>query len=613
MRLRFLIYCCLIPWSLLAQSLGESTYRNLYLRNSIRTTELGGERGIWKDLIFFNIPQHWTQSYERNYALDGLQGLFGSLKPSYSFLKEQSFHFSTLASDLGELDFNFRGNVELKRISAHLSINGHFNNQRNDANQDDFLDLDLKRRFIFYNTWSLYLPKFTSINKIRYLSLETQGGSVRFDKARGFRWGPHYGTGQQLDHFSGESSNYVTMREHDQLFINLRVTDHNQENYYGPNLYIGQEWRINTKVQYNYRLENEVDIFKLGFNYNYQRVLERYEQDSTATLVLFREESVGGGYVGYEVAFNKKLKLSTKVNIAYHNLIQWQIVPQLRLEGQWTPAFSSSLLGGTGIRYANVLSERPYFLLSNRKISLPDKFDPERAWYYGVGLRYNTWLSLFNSVFVAVNFDANHTIYQNKVLTDVDQSPDSILYYNSTDRAERILADLSLQWRFLEPQLGFEIGYRFDWFQTTTRGAFRQEVLHPMNNLHIQADYRLNIRQKHYADLMLTWVWYDQQRLPDGTDTKEKVDPVNNSYPIIAPAIHRLDAKLSIPFKDWFKKRHPLQSITLYVGVDNILNQVQPLSIINGANPAVPDFDGGLFWNSTVGRRFYAGVKYDFM
>jgi outer membrane receptor for ferrienterochelin and colicins len=48
----------------------------------------------------------------------------------------------------------------------------------------------------------------------------------------------------------------------------------------------------------------------------------------------------------------------------------------------------------------------------------------------------------------------------------------------------------------------------------------------------------------------------------------------------------------------------------VYAGVENIFNYMQPIAILDSANPFGSYFDASLIWGPTMGRSIYAGIRY---
>lgn len=592
-----LLYTCT---NLGAQSLGEDVYIRYYLGRSIQRTKLFNETGLGKFLLFKNIPANWISEYQRTNALEDIQGLFGAVEPKFSVIRGRSFLADFRGSSLGELDLSFRGALSYEKVTGHLNINGHWANQKNDFNGDNYLDLPLKKRILVHNAWSFYLKNFTSVNRLLFLGMEHQAGQIDFDKATDFLTTNAYGFGGFLTHFVGESNNYFALRKKDLLQVSLRVVDHTQNNYYGLRQYNGKEWSVDTKAQYNYRLDSGFDMFLFGLNYRYQTIRESFD-----SLQLERQESFGGGFVGYETFLGKKFKLSTRINVSHHNLARWVFVPHIRLDATILKVLSANVFGGSGMRYANVLSENVQLLNSNRKVYIDETLRAERAWYYGASVNYGNWIHLGWDFYTSLNLQFYHTIYQNKIILDIDRNINGIHFYNLDGQAEKISFELDGQLRLARPQIGLNLDYRLDFIHSTINEEYVREPLYSMHNILLGIDYKLRIRGKDICDITTQLHWYSPQRLPN-------VGISGSGYPLETADVYRWDMKFSFPFYSWIKKRTKAKNFTFYFGIDNILDAVQPLPPIAHERPFDPDYDGGLMWNSTVGRRFYGGFSYLF-
>jgi hypothetical protein len=202
-----------------------------------------------------------------------------------------------------------------------------------------------------------------------------------------------------------------------------------------------------------------------------------------------------------------------------------------------------------------------------------------------------------------------HTIYQNKIILDLDSDAYAMSFHNLDGRAEKLSFELDAQIRVSKPQIGLNIDYRLDYINSTINNQYVIEPLSSMHNILLALDYRLIIRNVHILDFTSQLHWYGPQRLPNvavktiGTDAADTIE---------SGSVYSWDLKLSFPVYNWVKKRTKWKNFIFYGGIDNVLNEVQPLPFISGDDPFSQNFDGGLFWNSTVGRRYYGGFSYVF-
>jgi hypothetical protein len=595
-----LLSLCFSYSSLLAQSLGEDAYLDYYLGRNIQEGRLFSGYGLNTLPLLKSIPNEWIYLYRRNNTLNDSRALFGQVDPVFRVpYARNNLLVSFKGSHLGELDLNIIGKVRYKKVSTTLRVNGHWNSTKHDNNQDNFLDIPLQKRLLAHNIWNINLDRFSSVNTIWYTNQQRQGGQWQFDYAKDYLTNQAYGYGQAIQHLVGESINYISVRKRDLLTLQFRVADHSHQDYYGLRQYTGTEWGIDTRAIYTYTLDNAVDQFRIGLNYHYNIIRENLD-----TLQLHRNESYGGGFVGYETSLGKKFHLSSRFNILYHNIAKWVLVPHLKLDFKLHEHFAANIFGGGGMRFANVLNENQRFLLSNRTIEIKEPLEAERAWNYGGSFVYSQWWKGVD-LMSTLKFQFKHTLYENKIIADLDQDAYTLAFYNLDGKAEKFSFELDahVQWTALRLDLG--IDYRFDWYAATINQVYQQLPLQSMHTMMVDIGYRqkLNYYRK-YIDFETQLYWYGPQRLPDASAK-------GSTFGLASTGVFRWDMKVTAPIKIFFKRyRGEKYNIELFVGMDNILQNIQQNPFIAATQPFSPDFDGGLAWQSTSGRRFYSGFKF---
>ncbi len=604
LRAFLLPFLLVFPCLLLAQSLGEHPYGDYHLGRGAQRSQLFGARSLGKLLVFNNLPRDWFEEYKRLYPLEGIQGLFGDWQAKPKPLLDRSAAIQFQGSALGELDVSLRGNMDFKKVIGQLQLNGHWLQQRNDANNDDFLDIPLKKRLVLHNQWAIYLKKFTSLNHVQFLTLETQAGSPNFEKRRDFLSRQAYGTGRSVSHLVGESDNYITTNDDNMLVINLRVSDHTQNDYFGLRQYTGKEWTVRSHATYKYRLEEDTGLFIFGLKYNSNTTRERLD-----SLVLERQEVFGGGYIGYENYLSKRVELSTRLNVGYHSLARWLVLPQAQLRIILSDHLEVALISGSGIRYANVLNEHAALLVSSRRVVVREALQGERAWYYGLSANYKQWLGTKQGIALDVEGQFYHRVFQSKVVTDLDTNPYELAFYN-TDQANEWSLGIDGQLAFANWQLHLKFAYRVDLFYTTINDRYQQEALYAPHNLMLGLDFPLYFKGYQLFKLQSECYLQAGHRLPD-VSAKTTAAGMT-AYPTRPAAVTRLDVRLSLGGEAWLNRALRLERLTLFVGIDNVWNTIQPRGAIDAGDPFGNNFDAGLFWNGTTGRRYYGGLAYLF-
>lgn len=582
-----------------AQSLNEDNYIRFYLGRSVQRMQLAGENGLGKLILLKNIPNLWVAEYHQDNSLTSINGLFGNVGIIPKTLYKNNFLIDFKGSSLGELDASIFGHLQFSKVSSQLSINGHWSNNRFDQNKDNFIDLPLKKRLLVQNQWAINTKKYSSINRILYLGLDKTAGQMHFNKNTDRLTNNTYGMGDVVHHFGVESFNYISPRANDLLIIDLKIVDHDQKSFYGLREYNAKELLTDLGAHYVYKL-NKIDAFHFGLNYKYQSFRENFD-----TLNLVRKESIGGGYLGYETYFGKKIQLSTRINVHYHNLAKFFISPQLRLNWILTDFLRASFWGGNGMRYANILSENAQLLASSRQIRITEPLTAEKAWHYGASFSFQEWFA--SRLYCNIDLQFGQTHYLNKTIMDIDHDPYAILFYNLDGIAQKTSFEIDARILLNKPYFGINIDYRMDWIQSTINQIYAQEPLYAVHHLMLGFDHKLLIKNKHILDFNLQYHYSSPQRLPDMTAKTN-----GTVYPLLSTPIHQLNMQLSLPFYRWFGRAHKWTNFTFYFGIDNLLNQLQPLPAVAYQTPFSPNFDAGMQWNTTVSRRFYGGIRYLF-
>lgn len=582
-----------------AQSLNEDNYIRFYLGRLAQPMQLAGENGLGKLILLKNMPRLWVAEYHKDNSLTNINGLFGNVGIIPKILNGNNFLIDFKGSNLGEMDASIFGHLQFSKVSTQLSINGHWSNNKIDKNKDNFIDLALKKRLLVQNQWAVNTRKYSSINRILYLGLDKTAGQIDFNKKTDRLTRNAYGMGDVVHHFTAESFNYISPRANDLLIIDFKIVDHDQKSFYGLREYNAKEWLTDVDAHYVYKL-NKIDAFHFGLNYKYQSFRENFD-----TLQLLRKESIGGGYLGYETYFGKKIQLSTRLNVHYHNLAKFFISPQVRLNWILSDFLRASFWAGNGMRYANIISENTQLLASSRQLKIAETLKAEQGWYYGAAFSFQHWFA--SKLYSNIDLQFSQIHYLNKTIVDLDHDSYAILFYNLDGIAQKTSFEIDASFRLNKPAIGLNIDYRMDWLQSNINGVYAQEPLYAVHHFILGLDYRLIINRKSILYFDFQYYYASPQRLPD---VSAKTN--GNPYPLQSMAIHQLNMEFTLPFYRWFNRPRKWTNFTFYFGIDNLLNQYQPLAAIDFQNPFSANFDAGLQWNTNVGRRFYGGVRYLF-
>lgn len=600
----FLICSCLSTISN-AQSLGEDPYIQYYLGRNIHESRLSSETGLGKVTLFRNTPNEWIYIYQHLRTMNDIAALFGQISPTF----RTNYYRNILTgyfkgSALGELDLGLTAHLSYKKVATTMRVNGHWNSTKHDQNQDNFLDIPLQQRLFVHNTWRVNLDRFTSINTVSYFNRKTQAGEWQFDYPKDYLTTNAYGYGRAMQHLLGESINYISVRKKDLLTLQFKAIDHSEQHFYGLRQYTGKQWGVDTRAVYTYTLDNAVDQFRIGLNYHHNIVREQLD-----TLVVDRGESYGGGFVGYETSIGPKFHLSTRFNIIYHNLAKWVLLPHVKLDFKLTDHFSANIFGGGGMRFANILNENQQFLLSNRTIQVSEPLEAERAWNYGLSMAYGYWWRDRSDLFTSFKLQLEHTLYENKIIADLDKDAYALYFYNLDGKAERLTLELDATFQLVKPRIDIGLDYRLDWYAATINEVYRQLPLQSMHTVMVNLNYRQKFHYyEKYINFSTQFYWYGPQRLPDASAK-------GSTFGLSSTGVFRWDVRVEAPINLFLEYgQNPGKfRINFFVGMDNILQNIQQHPFIAANQPFSSDFDGGLAWQPTAGRRFYAGLRFSIL
>lgn len=602
--------CSFFVLPLFAQGLNEEAALSYYWKNSLQSGRLYTDNGLGKELWIKNQPTNWIGSYAHEHFSLQSDGLFGSLLLSPFTVPK--FVIQTQASSFGEMDAFFGGKLNLKKVNTSLLVNGQYFNTPINRNEDNFVDLPLKRRLFVSNIWEAYAPNYNAVNRIQYMALNERGGqlSAFSDTASS----SDYETGLNMGHLSVQSQHLIALRKKDLLLVDFNMKDHHQKRHWGLRHYTGKEWLMDMQLRYEYHLDNGFDIFHFGTQYRYQRFDEGLD-----TMKYNRTEMVGGGFFGYDAHWGKRWLFSSNLNVLYHNMAAFRLSPSLKINYTPIKNLIISTFGANGWRYANPLTENSRYLFSNRSVLLPSTtLAPENAWYYGISGSYTHWVDLgnfpFSDFFAATSSRLYHTIYTQQVIADIDANAYEIRFYNLAkgDRAYKLSWDVDAQLSWGQPiSITLNLDYRFDLAKTTIDGVFRDLPFYSRHNwqfnLNYACDARINQRKVRIFYLQNNWYIQSKQRIPDLAVKGNGI-----SYPLQSKQIFRWDLQLVCPLYAWVDKDSFWKNLVFNMGIDNLTNARQPLSFLHANTPFDAGFDGGMTWNTMVGRRFWFGAKWGF-
>ena len=218
----------------------------------------------------------------------------------------------------------------------------------------------------------------------------------------------------------------------------------------------------------------------------------------------------------------------------------------------------------------------------------------EEAWNFGTSFTQEFKLDYRSGVFTV---DFYQTRFLNRVIVDLDQSPQELHIYNLDGDSYANTFQAELQYEVLK-RLDFKVAYKLQDAEITYQDAgLRRQVFTPRDRFFANLSYVSSVATyKGHWRLSLTGQYTGVQRIPDTYS-----NPVQFQLPAESPSYWIFLGQITRVFNKEFEA---------YIGCENIFNFKQDPVIIDSEDPFGPYFDSGMIWGPIFGREWYVGFRY---
>ncbi|MFI3259530.1 MAG: TonB-dependent receptor [Rikenellaceae bacterium] len=497
-------------------------------------------------------------------------------------------------------------------VMAHLSADT--DTVEMDHNGDGFRDMPASQLYTVSNRWSYIADSGVQLRwGLKLLEEDRLGGMVDYDPERRDQMLTDNIYGSKIENrgLNGYfkvgapvAKAIYDSESGEELRSNIAfVADYElfkEDAYFGLNGYDGRESSLSVNLMYNHYL-SPLSSLIVGLSSQLQSI-DEVVGNKTLTVDnsfdLSRSENEVGGYVEYTYkrgeTFSVIAGLRGDYNSYYNN---FTATPRGQLKWSITPSTTLRASAGVGHRTSNVVTDNIGLLTTGREIIFdqgvgPDFDRQERAVTLGGSVTQS--FKLLRSGDATVSFDYFRTSFSNTVVVDQEWDSSSIHIYNTTAPSSTDSYQVDLTWA---PLSGFDIFTTFRYTDSSiTLNRPDGETQTTERALVGQFKTLLNLQ---YATRFRKWVFdataqfNGPSRLPvqDGVLSESKYSP---SYPMFY-------AQVSRRIGAW----------ELYVGCENIANYTQSEPIISADNPFSSSFNSSVVWGPLMGRKFYAGVRFN--
>lgn len=555
-------------------------------------------------------PGTWIESIQitkgAGSVVNGYESISGQINTELvKPLTDNAVFVNGYANQNGRYELNTHFNKKLTdKLSTGLYIHGNKRTQKEDNNEDGFLDAPLGEQINVMNRWQYQNVEtgFVSFLNVRFLNDEKQVGQVDFNPntdrvdnggslSGAEVWGSEINT-RRFD--TSLKLGYVFPELPFQSFgLQTAYSLHKQDSYFGIRTYDINHESIYSSLLFNSIIGDTRNKFKTGISFAYDGYDEVVTTDDYS-----REDRSVGAFFEYSYENLEKVSLTAGLRVDNHNRLGTFVTPRFHI--RYTPWDRGSLRGsfGRGKRAANIFAENQQLFASARQINIAGSggnvygLEPEDAWNYGVSFLQG--FSFLNKK-GDISLDYYITDFENQVVVDWE-NPQEVSFYNLEGESSAKSFQVELNYELLT-RLNFRTSYKFYDVSTDYKSGNLQKPLQAQHRFFVNLGYETEAK-----DNGAQWKFdytlhsFGEARLPDTS-----ANPVEYQLPAFSPTYNLMNAQVTKVFSNSFE---------VYVGGEN-LSDVQQINPVLGAdNPFGPNFDTTIVYAPIMGRMFYGGFRF---
>lgn len=516
------------------------------------------------------------------------------------------------------------------KLSSVLLLHGSADTdvRKMDHNGDGFRDLPRSAQFNVANKWLYAADNGMQIRwGWKYVEESRLGGmldyrntrSMREAMAREWDWErtggtmPLYGSHIRNRNANGYfklgmpvGASVYDADAQDEKRSNLALVadfDHfDEEAYFGLNDYAGRQNSVSVQAMYNHyftcRSSLNVGV-QARLDYIRESLLNRTPWIDGRTRADYdwdRNEEEVGAYAEYTYAVRDRFSVVAGLRGDYNAFYdRFFLTPRGHVKWNITPSTTLRASAGLGYRSTNVLTDNIGMLATGRAIVVPELGDLDRLEQaLTVGGSLTQTFGLVEPGDATLSFDYFRTQFFHAVVVDQEYDSEMIRVYGSSGPSWTDTYQIDFSWSPVE---------RLDLF-ATFRYTDSEMTIRRSDGRPVQVERPLVSRYKtllniQYATKFRRWVFdataqlNGPARIP--TQTGDLADSRHSPrYPMFYAQVSRKVGRFDI-----------------YVGCENIADYRQEDPILNWENPYDYRFNSMNVWGPLMGRKFYAGLRFN--
>ncbi len=568
----------------------------------IATENIPSVRGASQAYGLSFIPGTWVESIQitkgAGSVVNGYESISGQINAELQKpITDDKLFVNAYAASNERLELNTHFNTKVsKNISTGVYLHGNTHQEEHDRNDDGFLDMPKFNQINVMNRW-----QYTNTQKgivtflnLKYLDDYKQSGQIDFDpdtdKLTTNNWGSEIDTKRY--EISGKFGYVNSDLPWQSLGIQMALSNHQQDSYFGLNEYNIEHTSVYSNVIYNSIISDTRHKIKTGVNFTY----DNYDEFALNTNY-DRVERSFGGFFEYSFDNLKKLNLTAGLRFDTHNLLGEFITPRFHLRySPWSKsAFRASF--GRGKRSANIFTENQNLFASSRQFSILNNngpiygLDPEIAWNYGVS--YLQGFNLFGRK-ADVTFDFYRTDFKNQVVVDLENAQ-AVSFYNLQGSSYANSFQVEVNYEAFN-NFDLRTAYKYYDVKTDYQTGKLSKPLTPKHRFFANAEYKTELKNQSQWKFDATFNWLGEQRFSSTID-----NPIQYQLNKFTPTVATLNMQVTKVFSSKFE---------IYLGGENITNVKQDNPIVSANAPFGTAFDTNFVYGPIFGSMYYTGLRY---
>jgi len=548
-------------------------------------------------------PGTWVESIQitkgAGSVVNGYESISGQINTELvKPLTDKAVFVNGYANQNGRYELNTHFNKKLTdKWSTGLYIHGNKRSQKEDANDDGFLDAPISDQINVMNRWQYQDAEkgWVSFFNVRFLNEEKQVGETIFnpelDKLTTNAWGSEIDT-RRFD--TSFKLGYVFPElPFQSLGFQTSYSYHNQDSYFGLRTYNIEHESVYTNFLFNSIIGDTQNKFKTGVTFAY----DGYDE-LVNNIDYSRTDASIGAFFEYNYDNLEKVNLTAGIRVDNHNRLGTFITPRFHI--RYTPWEKASLRGsfGRGKRAANIFAENQQLFGSSREIKISNTggniygLDPEDAWNYGV-----SFLQGFTFLDRPGNFtvDFYKTDFKNQIVVDWE-NPQEIAFYNLEGKSYASSFQVEVNHELLK-NLEVRTAYKYYDVRTDYKSGSLQKPIQAQHRYFVNLGYQTPAKENGSQwKFDYTLHALGKQRIPSTASY-----PAQYQLPDYADPYSLMNAQITKVFNSSFE---------VYLGGENLTNYTQNNAVLGADNPFGANFDTSIVYAPIMGRMFFAGFRF---